>query len=178
MTSPTMETQLKTTAIAQPMIPAKNMNSTRYMAQSANRKVNVMSDSCPGNAIRSGCGCGSLGSACSSPRPVRTKRLQARRAREFPQKTLAAFWNRSHGSAALMLRQPIQRYSRARNEHRARQCVENRFEGPPGRRPQVRSRGKAIQHIGGFMPPDCPQLEQNYRGSAPVLRLVPRPVRG
>jgi hypothetical protein len=35
-TSRTMETQLKRTAVAQPMSPAKNMNSTMWMAKTAN----------------------------------------------------------------------------------------------------------------------------------------------
>ncbi len=37
-----METQLKMMATAQPMMPAKNMNSTTWMAKTANLKVNVM----------------------------------------------------------------------------------------------------------------------------------------
>ena len=37
-----METQLKTMAVAQPRMPAKNRSSTRWMAKTANLKLNVM----------------------------------------------------------------------------------------------------------------------------------------
>jgi hypothetical protein len=37
-----METQLKRTAAAHPRMPAKNMNSTRWIAKTANRKESVM----------------------------------------------------------------------------------------------------------------------------------------
>jgi hypothetical protein len=37
-----MEIQLKMMAAEQPMMPAKNMNSTRWIAKTANLKVNVM----------------------------------------------------------------------------------------------------------------------------------------
>ena len=41
-TSFTMETQLKRIAVAQPRMPAKNMNSTTWTARTANLKFNVM----------------------------------------------------------------------------------------------------------------------------------------
>ena len=41
-TSFTMETQLKMMAVAQPRMPAKNMNSTTWTAKTANLKFNVM----------------------------------------------------------------------------------------------------------------------------------------
>ena len=37
-----METQLKTMAVAQPRMPAKNRSSTRWIAKTANLKLNVM----------------------------------------------------------------------------------------------------------------------------------------
>jgi hypothetical protein len=42
MTFLTMETQLKRMAVAQPRMPAKNRNSTRWIAKTANLKLNVM----------------------------------------------------------------------------------------------------------------------------------------
>lgn len=61
-----METQLKMMAVAQPRMPAKNMNSTMWIAKTANLKLKVM-------------------------RPVRAKRPVAEISGEFFGKTSATF---------------------------------------------------------------------------------------
>jgi hypothetical protein len=61
-----METQLKMMATEQPRMPAKNMNSTTWIAKTANLKVNVM-------------------------RPVRAKRDAAEISGEFSGKNSATF---------------------------------------------------------------------------------------
>ena len=66
ITSFTMETQLKRMAVAQPRMPAKNRNSTRWIAKTANLKFKVM-------------------------RPLWAKRHAAVISREFFGKTSATF---------------------------------------------------------------------------------------